>query len=731
MEQKILKLLGVKGTFKKDVIPMMNYSSANITMSGAGYVVSLFYLKFLTDVVGLDIKLAGIVTSVAVLWDAITDPIMGIIADRTRSKYGKHRRYILWGMPLFVISFAMMWNSYGFDGSARPMQAFLYYTIAFMLYKTAYTIIDIPYVAMLPELAPDYDLRIQYNSVGYIFNSFGMFPSFFLVSAILGIFGFNTPQSGANKPMLISGLVLAAVYGVCLFITFKKTREKPSLNFKPEKFDIKYFFKEYWFVLKNKSFRQYFFMSLAYNIATFFYTTTLIYYIEYIAKLPSYYTLFTTIAGIFEAASFPLNYALTIKFGKKKCGTIVTPLMIAGFAVCLLMNPTAENEGALIWKIILMATAVLYPFGKSGLGYVATNILPDISDVDEAITGRRREGVIGTFNTFVKKTVSGTMTTVVSFILGSFGLVIGRDLEKWKEAHPGQIFQQTDTAILGVRICITFVPIVFTLLSLFLLYRFKMNKTEHTLIRAAIATKHKYGSVALTKKEIFIVENISGQKYENTWLGKNNSQKARPLEKNEDGEYTVLLEIEEEMKKIRTSKENRKEEAQETFASQTIDINQKEPKAPEKGFMTSLKAFLFYLVQWTWGLSVNLVGWIAFIICTKVKGYRWQHFGYSKIVYIPWNQGGLSLGLFIFMKDNHKNKKWTYNTRIHEYGHTWQCLLLGPLYWLVIALPSVIWCNCFASYRKKNNVPYSAVYCESWANSWGQKGSGMKQVPEK
>lgn len=551
--QKVMKVIGVKGDFKTTVMPMINYSSANITTSGAGYVVSLYYMKFLTDVVNLDLKWAGLVTTIAVVWDAITDPIMGVVTDRTRSKFGKHRRYILWGMPLFVFSFAMMWNSYGLDGANEPLKAFIYYTVAYMLYKTAYTIIDIPHVAMLPELAPDYDLRIQYNSVGYIFNSFGMFPSFFLTAAILGYFGFSVPSSGAHKPMLVAGLVLAAVYGICLYNTFKRTREKPSLDMKLEKFDIRHLLNEYKFVVMNKAFREYFFMSLCYNIATYFYTTTLIYYIEYIAKLPSYYTLFTTIAGAFEAASFPLNYALTMKFGKKKCGSIVTPLMLAGFAVCLLMNPTPENEGALIWKVILMATAVLYPFGKSGLGYVAINILPDISDVDELITGRRREGVIGTFNTFIKKTASGVMSSVVMFILGGFGLVVGDELEKAKALNPA--FQQSDSAILGVRICITFAPIVFTLISLFLLHKFKMNKKEHTIIRAAIATKHKYGNVTLTDEEVAIMEDISGQKFETTWLGQNNEGEAHPLELNEKGEYTVLVEIEEEMAKIRNSKE--------------------------------------------------------------------------------------------------------------------------------------------------------------------------------
>ncbi|MBQ5970639.1 MAG: hypothetical protein IJL52_11115 [Clostridia bacterium] len=158
----------------------------------------------------------------------------------------------------------------------------------------------------------------------------------------------------------------------------------------------------------------------------------------------------------------------------------------------------------------------------------------------------------------------------------------------------------------------------------------------------------------------------------------------------------------------------------------TVDMKQKAPEKKEKNFQNDLKKFLFYFVQWTWGLPVNLVGGIAFLICTKLLHRRYQRFGYAFITYLPWKQGGLSLGLFIFMRDQHPNKKWTYNTRIHEYGHTWQCLLLGPLYYLVIALPSAVWCNVFDGYRRKHNVSYYKLYCESWANAFGQKFSGMQ-----
>lgn len=137
---------------------------------------------------------------------------------------------------------------------------------------------------------------------------------------------------------------------------------------------------------------------------------------------------------------------------------------------------------------------------------------------------------------------------------------------------------------------------------------------------------------------------------------------------------------------------------------------------------------LFLFWQWTWGLSVNLVGLIIYLVLyPKCRHGRFEN---AYITYVPWNKGGLSLGLFVFMADSGK-EPWTYNTRIHEYGHTIQCLLLGPLYWLVVAIPSSVWCNFFEGYRKKNNVSYYALYCESWANNWGEKWSGLKRRNDK
>lgn len=556
MGEKIKKAIGVEGDFKSTILPMMNYSYANIFLGGAGYIISMYFSPFLTDVVNISLRQASIVIMIATIWDAVTDPVMGMIADRTRSKYGKHRRYLLWGIPILLISYSLLWNSYGINGKENPTGAMIYFILIYMLYKTAFTVISVPHTAMLPELAPEYNLRTQYNSVGYLFNSAGMVPAYGLAVLILWLCGSGENiTSASRKPFLIIGIVLSVFFASSVFATFKTTREKSSLDIKNEPLDIKYILREYVLVFKNRSFRQYFFMSLAYQFSTGFYNNSKVYYIKYLANQYSKYALFNAVAGVAEAGAFPLNYALTMKYGKKKCGNLVTPLMVAGLAIGLIMQ-SSGGKTAWIWILLMLLSMVLYPFGMSGLGFVSTNIFPDLTDVDELITGRRREGVIATFSTLIKKSISGVMAAMVGFTLQGFGLITGDTVSQYEEAT-GKAFEQSSSAILGVRICVAVIPIVSAIISLYLLKKFQMTGDDHTMIRAAIATKHKYGNVTLTETEIERCELISGQKYENTWLGQNNKYyEEHRLDKDENGKYKILVEMENE-KKQQSSLENK------------------------------------------------------------------------------------------------------------------------------------------------------------------------------
>lgn len=127
---------------------------------------------------------------------------------------------------------------------------------------------------------------------------------------------------------------------------------------------------------------------------------------------------------------------------------------------------------------------------------------------------------------------------------------------------------------------------------------------------------------------------------------------------------------------------------------------------------------VFYLLQFTWGLPVNMVGLLVFLCCRRCPRERFCN---SVVTLLPEGRGGLSLGIFLFLGGREDPA-----LRVHEYGHTIQCLFLGPLYWVAVALPSAVWFHFFNGYRRRRRVPYDALYCERWATAWGRKWSGAQ-----
>lgn len=124
-----------------------------------------------------------------------------------------------------------------------------------------------------------------------------------------------------------------------------------------------------------------------------------------------------------------------------------------------------------------------------------------------------------------------------------------------------------------------------------------------------------------------------------------------------------------------------------------------------------MKKALFYLVQWTWGIIQNLIGLVLFL-CLVGRRHRTFH----GAVVTTWKlESSLSLGMFIFTAR-------PYDLRLiqHEYGHTIQSLILGPIWPFVIGLPSLIWCGCFEKWREKHGINYYSFYTESWANRLGR-----------
>ncbi|MCR5484493.1 MAG: MFS transporter [Clostridiales bacterium] len=497
------RAVGVEGSFKEAILPMLGYNSASILFGGSGYIISLYFISFLTEVEGLNVRQAGLVMFFAQIWDAVTDPAMGIITDRTRSKYGRHRRYLLWGVIPIALSYFMMWNSFGISSIGNPTLTMIYYIGAYMFFNGAYTLVCVPHTAMLPELAPEYFLRTQYKSIEYIMNSVGMVSSFILVSFSLGFSDMEILNSGMRLKFMILGLILCLWFSLPLLITFKTTREPSSLDMELPELNVKELMTEYKYVFKNKSFREYFVISLFYMMARGFYNNSNQYFIRYIAQRQERYNIIMTVAGVAEASTFPLNFWLTKKFGKQKCGLLLAPVMIVGILLNLLITPTSGTFGT----VLLFVAVILYYVGYAGIGFVSTNIQPDVTDVDELITGRRREGLIGTFNSLIKKTVNGFMSAFTGFILSAFDFKTGKGT-----------LDQTAKGILGLRITYIVIPVICTVISFISIFKYKMNKSDHEMIKAVISEKKKNGFVTVGDDDKKTLESIAGMKYEDMWI---------------------------------------------------------------------------------------------------------------------------------------------------------------------------------------------------------------------
>ena len=147
------------------------YGCADIYGGGAFVIISTFYTVFLTKAMGMPPALAGTIPLIGKIWDAVTDPIMGNICDRTKSKFGAKRFYMLVGSVVSALTFLLMWVNVG-AGSSTTVK-YLFYMLMYMLFSTGFTIVMVPYNGLLHDMVDDYTMRSKFTGVRMIFSTFG------------------------------------------------------------------------------------------------------------------------------------------------------------------------------------------------------------------------------------------------------------------------------------------------------------------------------------------------------------------------------------------------------------------------------------------------------------------------------------------------------------------------------------------------------------------------------
>ena len=497
---KVKKLIGVEPGTR--LLPMISYNSAIFLSGGAFYIIGCYFLPFLTKVEGLSTTQYSTVILFATLCDAITDPVMGVITDRTRHKEGRHRPYLKWGIIPSIITYLCMWNSFGISSRGNSTLTMIYYIIVYMAFKTVYTFVCVPHTAMLPEIAPEYSLRTQYNAVKTIMDAVASYSSFIISALFFGFIETEKFTSASRTKFSWMGIILCLWVSLPLIFTYKFTSEKSSLGEPKEPFDLKKFLIGYKNIFRNKSFLLYFLFGFFTMLSSCFVSNTSYFFLENIAQQEKHYNMLTTISGVAEAVGFFPAYMFSVKKNKQLPAKVFIP--VAAGALMLSWTVKPSSPAALMFII-----EFFYGLGLAGMASVQSNLFPDVTDVDEMITGERREGVISTFSTFVKKFVNGFASLGVGLLLSVFGFDTQAEAAK-----------QTANALRGLRISYSVMPIIFLTLAVVTVFRYKLGRDEHALIKRVIEEKRETGSVNLTDEEIKTLETVSGSKFEDMWIAK-------------------------------------------------------------------------------------------------------------------------------------------------------------------------------------------------------------------
>lgn len=423
-----------------------------------------FWFVFLTSVVGIGPGIAGTVFLVGKLWDAVNDPLIGMLSDRLKTRWGRRRPFLLFGAIPFGISFFLLFLVPPFESQIGKA---VYYTFAFLLFDSLYTVVNVPYIALTPELSQDYDERnhIAGWRMGIsIFASLITGATFTLLAE--DVFGqwFGGGELGIRSGYLLAAGIWGISLAIPLLILFNSIKE-PPIEPDNEPFRPIQTFKE---VFSNRPFR----LGATIYLLTFATSDALLvvfvrFLVDYVRVSPGFDNILLAVVLGLAFVSMPLTVHLMDKYGKRDTYIVSMILMIVVLLIMALVPPGGQN--------LMLAAAVF-----AGLGYGAMNVIPwsivaDVIEEDELNYGKRREGVFSGYLVFFRKLASALAIFVVGQVLALTGFVTSTE---------GTFFiQQPEGALLTLRFFVGVFPAIMLSIAIAVAWRYPLDRASYNEIR--------------------------------------------------------------------------------------------------------------------------------------------------------------------------------------------------------------------------------------------------------
>ena len=429
-----------------------------------------FLLYFLTAVAGVSAILAGLVSSLGSLWNMLYNPVIGYISDHSTNQYGRRRPFILAGA--FATLLAIILLFYSLNVSSDILKT-IYYAVMAVFFWTGFSTFSIPYMALGAELTSDYDERTKlraYTSIFYMIGGlFGMVMPTGVVAFVTSL-GFSLPAAWRGAAAAVAFFTFFPI--VYTWIATKGA-ELPKAN--REALTQRVFavdmIKEYGEIIALKPMRYLIAGSIIFLIASTMTATGRMYFVTYNMQLPtgtiSFVYLYATLIGL---VVIPIIGFISVRIGKRRTYIM---FMMTGAASALFF-------GFYDMKTIPQLFIYLFfsRFAASAYWQLVPSMNYDICEVDEFVSGKRREGTIASVTALAESLSSSIALLILGFILHLSGF-------------DGDTALQSQIALDWMRYTFTYIPAIFMALSAIAIYLYPLTKENFNRIKAELEKKRR------------------------------------------------------------------------------------------------------------------------------------------------------------------------------------------------------------------------------------------------
>ncbi|HEX8990418.1 MAG TPA: MFS transporter [Anaerolineales bacterium] len=446
------------------------YGTGDFGFALTDTVIGVLFAIFLTDVVGLLPSLAAAAIFIGRTWDYINDPIIGYISDRTRSRWGRRRPFLLFGFIPFMLGFSMMWI---IPPIHNQVGLAVYYGAAFFIYDTFATLVYMPFYALTPEMTEDYDERTSLTSYRMFFSLIGQLAAFTVPLAIIGSM---QPVNGLRVTW--TGVGIGVASALPLLLVFYGARERPE-HLAQEQPTIRESVKA---ALGNRPFFFAVGVFLFTNTAFSIIQSILLYFLKYRMHLEAQSDLILGTVFIAALLSLPF-WVWSSKHWDKRVAYVIGMIFFSVVMFAMIsISPT--------WSPVLIYILA----GLAGIGVGAMNVLPwaiipDAIEYDELKTGKRHEGTFYSLVTLIGKIDGSIAVPLMLLVLG------------WSGFKANAVTQPA-SAILSIRMMTALAPAIFLCLGILFSVFYPLTRTRHAELRHQIAERKATGIVEEGAKDI-------------------------------------------------------------------------------------------------------------------------------------------------------------------------------------------------------------------------------------